>query len=488
MAIFVSDTFTESTTVELSTHTGETGATWAKHIDYSGGSLSVDSIGDRVYCTTASTAGYYASGTPAGAEYDIEFDLYIHSNDTGSAGIMGRVDTSSHTLYFVRYNQSGTEWQLYKIVNGTVTLLDSAVATLTVAQTYACRFEIRDNSQEFFVDDVSTLSATDTEITAAGVVGIRSGTARSANTGYHIDNFIATDAGGAAGPAITDINTDEIVAQGETAVPITGTTFEATQGTGTVKICSADNIATNPVTQTVTSWADTAIQFTANFTGTTVVEGGTAYVFVTNNTGDSNTTGFQITNENITAPVLSGATGTATGPTTATGNVTTTGQPANGNIYRYTSQSITPPSPADNVSGAGADAHTTHAVTTEGAQTLVGITGLTNSATYYNHFYHVDGDGLASNQDTSASFTTSALPTITTDPLINYSGTVQASQSGWVANVYTRSTGVLVVRKTGLSTDASGVLSFTDALLSAATSYLVTVDNGTLFGSQEIST
>ncbi len=57
----------------------------------------------------------------------------------------------------------------------------------------------------------------------------------------------------ASGPTITDINTTNNVFPGQSAV-ITGTGFEAVQGTGTVVM--------GGVTQTVTSWADTSITIT----------------------------------------------------------------------------------------------------------------------------------------------------------------------------------------------------------------------------------
>lgn len=61
--------------------------------------------------------------------------------------------------------------------------------------------------------------------------------------------------------------------------------------------------------------------------------------------------------------------------------------------------------------------------------------------------------------------------TIVTPPLKNNTGTLLASLSGWAMNVYNASTGALVLHKTGLSTDAAGVLTVTDAALTAATTY-----------------
>jgi hypothetical protein len=78
----------------------------------------------------------------------------------------------------------------------------------------------------------------------------------------------------------------------QTGIVITGASFEAAQGTGSVRISPTDNVNdAGAVTQTVTAWADTSITFTA-------VKGslpqGTLYLFVTNNSSLSNATGFPV--------------------------------------------------------------------------------------------------------------------------------------------------------------------------------------------------
>lgn len=95
------------------------------------------------------------------------------------------------------------------------------------------------------------------------------------------------------GPTISDVETDEDIDDKQTAVTITGTTFEATQGTGKVEIGDNATYASGTkVTQTVTSWADTAIDITAVLGALT--PGTPRYVWVTNDTGDRNGTGFII--------------------------------------------------------------------------------------------------------------------------------------------------------------------------------------------------
>ena len=68
---------------------------------------------------------------------------------------------------------------------------------------------------------------------------------------------------------------------------------------------------------------------------------------------------------------------------------------------------------------------------------------------------------------------------LTTPPLKNNTGTLLASLSGWTVNVYNASTGALVLRKSGLSTDAAGVLTLADAALVAGTTYAYEPDHAT---------
>lgn len=65
--------------------------------------------------------------------------------------------------------------------------------------------------------------------------------------------------------------------------------------------------------------------------------------------------------------------------------------------------------------------------------------------------------------------------TITTPALKNNTGTVLANETGVTVYVYNPTTGALIVKKTGQTTDASGILTVTDALISAGTQYRVVI-------------
>ena len=78
------------------------------------------------------------------------------------------------------------------------------------------------------------------------------------------------------------------------------------------------------------------------------------------------------------------------------------------------------------------------------------------------------GSGSISGEATRS---TPGVGSFSTPPLKNNTGTLLANVAGWTVNVYNVSTGALVVQKTGLSTNASGVLTVSDAAISSATTY-----------------
>ncbi len=127
----------------------------------------------------------------------------------------------------------------------------------------------------------------------------------------------------------------------------------------------------------------------------------------TNDSGVISSAGF--TTDAVT-PTLSSASGTATGPTSASGSVST--DDSTGTLYHVTTQSATTPSVAqikagNDHLGASADASGSKAVSSLGAQ---GITagGLASETTYYHHFVQTDENTNDSNTITTASFTTAA--------------------------------------------------------------------------------
>lgn len=102
---------------------------------------------------------------------------------------------------------------------------------------------------------------------------------------------------GSVGVGISDVNSGNPVSPGDNNIVITGSKFEAVQGAGSVTISPTDNISdTNAVNITsVDSWSDTSIQL--DIPPTISLLYGDIYFFVTNDSAESNATGFMTTLE-----------------------------------------------------------------------------------------------------------------------------------------------------------------------------------------------
>jgi hypothetical protein len=150
----------------------------------------------------------------------------------------------------------------------------------------------------------------------------------------------------------------------------------------------------------------------------------------------------------------------------------------NGTLYAVVTTSATQPTvgqikAAQDHTGAAAPWGGSQAISSTGAKTI-GASGLTAATTYYAHLVHTDAAANDSNRVTSASFTTSAGGVgLTSSPLSDNVGNLHLS-APFEAFVLDVTTGALVLRKTGQTSHATtGVVTFADAALAAATQYRV---------------
>lgn len=227
MAQFVSDTFTAAAGTALESHTGETGATWTFKNEGDGG-WTINSSGRIVADTAGGYGGTYASGTPATGEYDVTADYYIAGTGGRWRGVAGRMATADESCYAVAQGQTLNTWSLIRMSSDglTSTVLGAYAQTLTIGNTYAVKLEIRDATKKVFIDGVERISSTDNTITAAGRVGVYG---RGGTTNSDLDNFTATDAGGAEiiNGSLTITEADDAVSA--TGDPIVSGTLEATE-------------------------------------------------------------------------------------------------------------------------------------------------------------------------------------------------------------------------------------------------------------------
>lgn len=255
MTVFAQDSFTDTNATELSAHTGETGATWTKHPNYVSGFGSAEIQTNRLANSDAVTYVYYASGTPADADYDVEADLYHANSDSNAlrAGPMGRVDTTDTDLYHVRWTEldGATNYplQLYKWVGGSATKLGETVTTaLSVGNSRTLKLEMRGTAIKAYEAGVEKISVTDASITAAGKAGVRAYVS-SSDQSYQLDNFVATDTASAV--SVTP-GAGSVAATGYAPTAANNTAVAVTPDTATVAATGYAPTAANNTAVSVT--------------------------------------------------------------------------------------------------------------------------------------------------------------------------------------------------------------------------------------------
>jgi hypothetical protein len=194
----VSDTFNGVLDTNLTSHTADTGHTWASSI---GGFGKLDGQTPKgMYPNNSGSQTLKSSYTPPDANYAVEIDVILltsFSMDT-SCGVYARHTSGVETgyLFDYRYNVGGSnvkQFRLFYANAGTFTPIgspstfDQNIGTGTAVR---LRLEVNGTSIKGYVDGVLKCSATDSNISSAGLVAIRtSGTAMTSSTGYHLRNF-----------------------------------------------------------------------------------------------------------------------------------------------------------------------------------------------------------------------------------------------------------------------------------------------------------
>lgn len=190
---FVTDTFTEGSDILLGSHTGELNATWTKHGDAVYGSvMNVDAASDRIF-PTSNPSAFYASGVPADADYEVCADIFAHTNISMNIAPCGRMDTTANTMYCTRYN-SGTSWELRKILAGVQSTLGSAHTSdlITLGTSKRVCLIMSGTNLSLSIDGIVKVGPiSDSDIAAAGRAGVRTSGGATATTGFHLDNFSA---------------------------------------------------------------------------------------------------------------------------------------------------------------------------------------------------------------------------------------------------------------------------------------------------------
>jgi hypothetical protein len=191
-SIFARDTFTGTNGTDLTLHTGEVGAIWAKVT----GATGVFKItGNKVKGDSSGISLYYASGDPDTNEYDVEADVHAIST-VDYPGVGGRINPLTDDGYYLHFALTNASWSLVARSGGTDTLLGSYTDTLTAGADRHIKLQIRNGSKKAIIDDVERISSPDNSITGVGRAGIRTQNSDwgFGSTGRTLDNFVATNA------------------------------------------------------------------------------------------------------------------------------------------------------------------------------------------------------------------------------------------------------------------------------------------------------
>lgn len=332
MAAFVTDSFTDTNGVVLTSHAGELGATWARHNSASNTNApEVNANSIRTF-EANTNANYYASGAPTGADYSAYLE-YTYNGNLGSVGGPGiRLETGASTGYFAIVFKPGNTFAIYKYVaSGSPALVASISFSPVAAETYKITLtgagtslvaKVQRASDNFWLTSASAFQAaaanaittTDSSITAAGRAGFWFSNDSTASRGT-IDNFSADQAVGAATGITMSGPTTGTVGVASTNFSI-GVTPVGGTITGTVVVTPSDGGVGGTFTPTTVSLTTAAPTATFTYTPASV---GAKTISVTNNGSLTNPA-------NITYTATSGAATAVTmsGPSSGTVSVAST--------------------------------------------------------------------------------------------------------------------------------------------------------------------
>lgn len=144
----------------------------------------------------AQAACYYNDADPGADDYTVTVTIRKIDNTGAAFGPAARIASGANTMYFCRYYTVSGEWQLYKIVAGSATLLGTWAEALSAGDERVVVLTVGAASQTVTIAGTVRITATDSAITARGYAGLREGaaTAHSDTTGFHADGFSVTNA------------------------------------------------------------------------------------------------------------------------------------------------------------------------------------------------------------------------------------------------------------------------------------------------------
>lgn len=273
------DCFDDTATTLLSSHTSDSGDTWSHsaYSGYSAGLVRVNPSGE-VGPTASTTTRYYINSS-SNTDVEVLTGLKILSATNSQAGPCLRIaDDTANTYYWLLYSQASGSWSWQsKTANTAHTVAGSYSDATSPGDTRVARFRISGTSLTGYINGTSRLTATDSAISSAGVVGIMTNgdTGHSSTTGIHVDYTIVR--GTAAGSALVPFGP----ASAPNLVASTYRVIADGAVTGTVVVTPTDGGAGGSFSPSTYSLSET--NPVAEFTYTPATAGPTTLTF----TGDN---------------------------------------------------------------------------------------------------------------------------------------------------------------------------------------------------------
>lgn len=219
----VNDTFTDTNGINLTAHTGESGATWTA-ATISTGTAAIS--GNRAHADAGLFNIYFTSGAQGSADYSVFARIHVFSLQAGSsAGSVGRWTDASQDGYILLYDVDGAQWTIFSSVSGSFGALGSFSQVLTVGNDYDIELRMVGTSIKAIVNGVERISVTNSAVSAAGKLGMWLNSPTTSSSGLHIDRisdssfFVALSSGTASWTSATNaaINLSATAASGGTA-------------------------------------------------------------------------------------------------------------------------------------------------------------------------------------------------------------------------------------------------------------------------------
>jgi hypothetical protein len=197
MAGVLTETFTAANGTAITARPSDSGHTWGGHPS---GSSTFTIHNNRAYCSLGINNLAMSSALAQTADVQATYTFRYLSGD-GSLGILLRLHPTAATFYMSRLN-SANQWQIYKFVNGSATLLGSYSQSSSPPEDHTCIFDITGNVLTLTIGGTLRITANDSDAALANTrgVGLRDSSVTT-TTGKHLDSLVVTDAAIAASSA-----------------------------------------------------------------------------------------------------------------------------------------------------------------------------------------------------------------------------------------------------------------------------------------------